>query len=206
MDKQITLADLQAENLQLTTLLEAPGILWRMPAAASQIAPAETEPSKLRTAEKIALFRRLFQGRTDVYPVRWESKTSGKSGYAPACAYEWRSKLITELEALPPDAPRVLLATGKLTGEGFDYPPLDTLVLAMPISWKGNLQQYAGRLHREHATKTDVRIIDCVDTGHPGAATHVGQTPARLSCHGPPDSGAIGVERTTSSGITRYRQ
>ena len=37
----------------------------------------------------------------------------------------------------------------------------------MPISWKGTLQQYAGRLHREHATKTDVRIIDFVDTGHP---------------------------------------
>jgi hypothetical protein len=36
----------------------------------------------------------------------------------------------------------------------------------MPISWKGTLWQYAGRLHREHATKTDVRIIDFVDTGH----------------------------------------
>ena len=78
-----------------------------------------------------------------------------------------RSALIAELEALPPDAPRVLLATGKLVGEGFDHPPLDTLVLAMPVSWKGTLQQYAGRLHREHATKTDVRIIDFVDTGHP---------------------------------------
>ncbi len=75
--------------------------------------------------------------------------------------------MITELEGLPPDAFRVLLATGKLVGEGFDHPPLDTLVLAMPISWKGTLQQYAGRLHREHATKTDVRIIDFVDTGHP---------------------------------------
>ena len=78
-----------------------------------------------------------------------------------------RATLIAELEALPPDAPRVLLATGKLVGEGFDHPPLDTLVLAMPVSWKGTLQQYAGRLHREHATKTDVRIIDFVDTGHP---------------------------------------
>jgi superfamily II DNA or RNA helicase len=47
-------------------------------------------------------------------------------------------------------------------------PPLDTLVLAMPISWKGTLQQYAGRLHREHATKVDVRVIDFVDAGHPG--------------------------------------
>lgn len=78
-----------------------------------------------------------------------------------------RATLIAELNPLPPDAPRVLLATGKLVGEGFDHPPLDTLVLAMPVSWKGTLQQYAGRLHREHATKTDVRIIDFVDTGHP---------------------------------------
>ncbi|KAB0617458.1 DEAD/DEAH box helicase [Castellaniella defragrans] len=78
-----------------------------------------------------------------------------------------RATLIAALEALPPDAPRVLLATGKLVGEGFDHPPLDTLVLAMPVSWKGTLQQYAGRLHREHASKTEVRVIDFVDTGHP---------------------------------------
>jgi superfamily II DNA or RNA helicase len=81
-------------------------------------------------------------------------------------AKKQRAALIAELGALPPDAARVLLATGKLVGEGFDHPPLDTLVLAMPVSWKGTLQQYAGRLHREHATKTDVRIIDFVDTGH----------------------------------------
>jgi hypothetical protein len=78
-----------------------------------------------------------------------------------------RAALVAGLDALPPDAPRVLLSTGKLVGEGFDHPPLDTLVLAMPVSWKGTLQQYAGRLHREHAGKTDVRIIDFVDTGHP---------------------------------------
>ena len=78
-----------------------------------------------------------------------------------------RATLVDDLNRLPPDVPRVLLSTGKLVGEGFDHPPLDTLVLAMPISWKGTLQQYAGRLHREHATKTDVRVIDFVDTGHP---------------------------------------
>jgi superfamily II DNA or RNA helicase len=79
-----------------------------------------------------------------------------------------RNLVTAELDALPADAPRVLLATGKLVGEGFDHPPLDTLVLAMPILWRGTLQQYAGRLHREHATKADVRIIDFVDAGHPG--------------------------------------
>ncbi|SFB19923.1 hypothetical protein SAMN04515620_12512 [Collimonas sp. OK607] len=78
-----------------------------------------------------------------------------------------RATILKSLEILSSDAPRVLLATGKLVGEGFDHPPLDTLVLAMPISWKGTLQQYAGRLHREHASKTDVRIIDYVDAGHP---------------------------------------
>lgn len=77
-----------------------------------------------------------------------------------------RTAVVADMDGLPPDAPRVLLATGKLVGEGFDHPPLDTLVLAMPVSWKGTLQQYAGRLHREHASKTDVRIIDFVDTGH----------------------------------------
>jgi superfamily II DNA or RNA helicase len=78
-----------------------------------------------------------------------------------------RSILVEDLNALPSDSPRILLASGKLVGEGFDHPPLDTLVLAMPVSWKGTLQQYAGRLHREHANKTNVRIIDFVDTGHP---------------------------------------
>lgn len=78
-----------------------------------------------------------------------------------------RSAITADLDSLPPDAPRVLLATGKLVGEGFDHPALDTLVLAMPVSWKGTLQQYAGRLHREHSTKTDVRIFDFVDTNHP---------------------------------------
>ena len=78
-----------------------------------------------------------------------------------------RAAVIAELDSLPADAPRILLASGKLVGEGFDHPPLDTLVLAMPVSWKGTLQQYAGRLHREHAGKVDVRIIDFVDTGHP---------------------------------------
>lgn len=78
-----------------------------------------------------------------------------------------REALISELNGLPADAPRILLATGKLVGEGFDHPALDTLVLAMPVLWKGTLQQYAGRLHREHAGKTDVRTVDFVDVGHP---------------------------------------
>jgi superfamily II DNA or RNA helicase len=56
-----------------------------------------------------------------------------------------------------------LLSTGSLIGEGFDLPELCTLVLAMPLSFKGRLVQYAGRLNRESAGKTDVRIYDYVD-------------------------------------------
>ncbi|EIM6760623.1 DEAD/DEAH box helicase family protein [Escherichia coli] len=78
-----------------------------------------------------------------------------------------RTMLISGLNALPPDSPRILLSTGRLIGEGFDHPPLDTLILAMPVSLKGTLQQYAGRLHREHTGKSDVRIIDFVDTAYP---------------------------------------
>ncbi|HMM74530.1 MAG TPA: DEAD/DEAH box helicase family protein [Gammaproteobacteria bacterium] len=78
-----------------------------------------------------------------------------------------RASVMVGLDALDADGPRVLLATGRLIGEGFDHAPLDTLVLAMPVSWKGTLQQYAGRLHRQHAGKRHVRILDFIDTGHP---------------------------------------
>lgn len=63
----------------------------------------------------------------------------------------------------PDDKNLVLVATGSFIGEGFDEPRLDTLFLAMPISWKGTLQQYAGRLHRLFASKKDVCIYDYVD-------------------------------------------
>ena len=78
-----------------------------------------------------------------------------------------RGATLTALEELPPETPRIVLATGRLVGEGFDHPPLDTLLLAMPVSWKGTLQQYAGRLHRQQTGKTSVRIIDWLDLGHP---------------------------------------
>ena len=81
-----------------------------------------------------------------------------------------RRSVFEELEALDESAPRVLLATGRLIGEGFDHPPLDTLVLAMPISWRGTLQQYAGRLHREHTDKQNVRIYDYAEIDQPQLA------------------------------------
>lgn len=89
------LAALRGENARLIALLEDHGIEWRLPPAptppeSAQPVP-EPEPPRLSTAEKVALFRRLFRGRTDVYPVRWESKTTGRTGYTPACGNEWRA-------------------------------------------------------------------------------------------------------------------
>ena len=83
------LSTLQAENARLVALLEGNGIEWRTLTLPS--ARLETVTSKLGTDEKVALFRHLFRGRNDVYPIRWESKSTGKSGYAPACANEWRA-------------------------------------------------------------------------------------------------------------------
>ncbi len=64
-------------------------------------------------------------------------------------------------------AERVLLATGKFVGEGFDDPRLDTLFLALPISWRGTIAQYAGRLHREYVGKREVIIHDYADLNAP---------------------------------------
>jgi len=64
---------------------------------------------------------------------------------------------------IPADRNFILVATGHFIGEGFDEPRLDTLFLAMPISWKGTLHQYAGRLHRLYETKKEVKIYDYVD-------------------------------------------
>ena len=75
--------------------------------------------------------------------------------------------LLEVLRAIPADSPRVLVATGRYAGEGFDDARLDTLFLTLPLSWRGTLQQYAGRLHRQHAGKTLVRIYDYADVRVP---------------------------------------
>jgi superfamily II DNA or RNA helicase len=68
---------------------------------------------------------------------------------------------------VPDDEERLILATGRYIGEGFDDPRLDTLFLTMPISWKGTLAQYVGRLHRQHHGKTEVLVFDYVDEAVP---------------------------------------
>jgi superfamily II DNA or RNA helicase len=79
-----------------------------------------------------------------------------------------RSRVATEsLATIPDQDEMVLVATGRYLGEGFDDARLDTLFLTMPISWRGVLAQYAGRLHRLHAAKRDVVIYDYVDEQEP---------------------------------------
>ena len=71
------------------------------------------------------------------------------------------------LAAIAPDEERVIVATGRYLGEGFDDARLDTLFLTMPVSWRGTLAQYAGRLHRLYPTKRDVVVYDYVDGNEP---------------------------------------
>jgi hypothetical protein len=61
----------------------------------------------------------------------------------------------------------VILATGKYIGEGFDGPRLDTLFLTLPVSWRGTIAQYVGRLHRLHDGKREVRVYDYADLNVP---------------------------------------
>ena len=81
-----------------------------------------------------------------------------------------RQAIIQALADLPDDTPHILLSSAQLVGEGFDHAPLDTLILTLPISWEGALQQYAGRLHRDHVSKTDILIHDYVELEHPQLA------------------------------------
>jgi len=78
-----------------------------------------------------------------------------------------RRGVIEQLASIPNGEERLLIATGRYIGEGFDDARLDTLFLALPVSWKGTLIQYTGRLHRLHPGKTEVRIYDYVDHAVP---------------------------------------
>jgi len=104
-----------------------------------------------RTAHVALLAAKLREQIPDVIAL-----TGGKG------AKETREAL-AKVSAAPADRPLTLIATGRYIGEGFDEPRLDTLFLAMPISWKGTLQQYAGRLHRLRESKREVRIYDYID-------------------------------------------
>ena len=74
-----------------------------------------------------------------------------------------KKEMLEKLMSVPKNESLIILATGKYAGEGFDYPRIDTLMLAMPFSWKGTLVQYCGRLHRNFSDKEEVVIFDYVD-------------------------------------------
>ena len=101
-----------------------------------------------------------------------------------------RKQLLDNIASVSEDEPRVILATGRYLGEGFNDERLDTLFLALPISWRGTLTQYAGRLHRLNATKKEVIIYDYVDSQVPVLAKMYGRRRAGYK--------AIGYEIITS--------
>ena len=105
----------------------------------------------LRTAHVERLAKRIEENIPDVIAL-----TGGMGRKSTQEAFE-------RIASIPDEKNIVLVATGHFIGEGFDEARLDTLFLAMPISWKGTLQQYAGRLHRLFKTKKEVRIYDYVD-------------------------------------------
>jgi superfamily II DNA or RNA helicase len=78
-----------------------------------------------------------------------------------------RRETMARLAAIPEGEVRLIAATGRYLGEGFDDPQLDTLILAMPFSWKGTIVQYVGRLHREQPGKQEVRVYDYIDANVP---------------------------------------
>jgi superfamily II DNA or RNA helicase len=81
--------------------------------------------------------------------------------------HKQRKFMSESLSGISENEPRVILATGRYLGEGFDDARLDTLFLTLPVSWRGVLVQYAGRLHRLHETKKEVIVYDYADLNVP---------------------------------------
>jgi superfamily II DNA or RNA helicase len=112
----------------------------------------------------------LLTGRTDhleQFATRLSASTSSVFILRGGMGRKQRRGVMESIAAVPDGEPRVILATGNYIGEGFDDARLDTLLLAMPVSWKGTLQQYVGRLHRTHHNKKEVRVYDYVDSQVP---------------------------------------
>jgi len=86
-----------------------------------------------------------------------------------------RILLMDQLKNIPEDEERLIIATGRYLGEGFDDARLDTLFLALPIAWRGTVAQYAGRLHRNYNRKSEVIIYDYVDDQVPVLAGMFGK-------------------------------
>ncbi|MCI8877299.1 MAG: DEAD/DEAH box helicase family protein [Lachnospiraceae bacterium] len=117
----------------------------------------------------------IANGRTPVILTRYKEHASLLNEKLQACADKIfflsgdKSKkelqeIRRRMEEVSADETMILVATGQMVGEGFDYPRLDTLIMATPVSWKGIVEQYAGRLNREYVGKKDVVIYDYVDS------------------------------------------
>lgn len=106
--------------------------------------------------DHVKAFVRHLTGKVNLYVLNNQAKGENS-----------KANVIKKLAEIPPGTPHVLVATYNLAGEAFDHPPLDTLFLGLPFSWKGRLRQYAGRLEREYELKTYARVYDYVDEGHP---------------------------------------
>jgi superfamily II DNA or RNA helicase len=112
----------------------------------------------------------LLTGRTDhleQLAARLSTTTQNVFILRGGMGRKQRRVALAAIAAVAEDEPRVILATGSYIGEGFDDARLDTLLLVMPVSWKGTLQQYVGRLHRTHHNKKEVRVFDYVDSQVP---------------------------------------
>ena len=93
-----------------------------------------------------------------------------------------KRKAMDRLKSIPETEPLIVVATGKYVGEGFNYPRLDTLFIALPVAYPNIVQQYTGRLHRDYEGKTEVRVYDYIDIHVPVIANMYGK---RLKCYAP---------------------
>jgi len=112
----------------------------------------------------------LLTGRTEhlkYFAARLEGSVKNLFVLKGGMGKRQRQSVAEALAGVPENEARVILATGSYIGEGFDDARLDTLFLALPISWRGTLQQYVGRLHRIHDNKRVVEVYDYVDVDVP---------------------------------------
>lgn len=93
-----------------------------------------------------------------------------------------KRQMMARLQVIPESEPLVIIATGKYVGEGFNYPRLDTLFIALPVAYSNIVQQYTGRLHREFEGKKEVRVYDYIDIHVPVLANMYGK---RLKSYAP---------------------
>lgn len=126
------------------------------------VACGRNDRSPLVLADRTAYLDTLERKFASLAPVIARYRLDGKVGK------KTRQTILAAISRHQDEGtPFVLFATASLVGEGLDIPRLDTLFLTMPLSFRGRLVQYAGRLHRSHETKIEVIIYDYLDSRHP---------------------------------------